>query len=406
MSLIDPQGRTIDYLRVSVTDRCNLGCVYCRPWSSPPVREADRLTNREITSFCREAAALGIRHIKITGGEPLLRKDCCALIAELKKIPGIDTVTLTTNGTLLRRYLPSLIDAGTDGINVSLDTLNPRRYEAITGSDCLNEVMAGIKEAAGALIPLKINCVTMQDFSQALMAAPDPLSDYFALAELARSLAVDVRFIEEMPIGMSSESFSRVCFDHRRLTEAFLVRYPEMTPTAAIRGCGPAVYYQIPDFEGCIGFISALHHNFCQSCNRIRLTSQGVLKGCLGFEGTICLKPLFREAALEEEVLKEKQLEETQLEEKQFKETQFEENQFKKTQFKEKQFKEEQFKETQVKEKQVKEKQVKEEQVKETQLQEALKGAILEVVRQKPPCHRFGEQHPQTEREGMSKIGG
>lgn len=351
MSLIDPQGRTIDYLRVSVTDRCNLGCVYCRPWSSPPVREADRLTNREITAFCLEAAALGIRHIKITGGEPLMRKDCCTLIADLKNIPGIDTVTLTTNGTLLRRYLPSLLSAGVDGINVSLDTLNPRRYEAITGSDCLNEVTAGIKEAAEALIPLKINCVTMQDFSQALTAASDPLSDYFALAELARSLAVDVRFIEEMPIGISSENFNRVFFDHRRLTEAFLTRYPEMKPTAAVRGCGPAFYYHIPEFKGCIGFISALHHNFCKSCNRIRLTSEGVLKGCLGFEGTIFLKPLFQEAALEEEVLRE-------------------------------------------------------EHFKKKQLQGALKSAILEVVSQKPPCHRFGEPHPQTERESMSKIGG
>lgn len=331
MSLIDPQGRIIDYLRVSVTDRCNLACVYCTPQNPPCQGGPELLTNSELTAFCRETAALGIRHIKITGGEPLLRKDCCALIAQLKKLPGIEAVTLTTNGTMLRRCLTPLLEAGVDGINVSLDTLNPKRYEAITGSDCLPEVTAGIEAAAKALIPIKINCVTMQS-----VEGEFPLSDYFELAQLARSLAVDVRFIEEMPLGGSSEGFNRISFDHRRLMEEFTARYPAMKPTASVRGFGPAVYYQIPGFKGCIGFISALHGNFCKNCNRIRLTSHGVLKGCLGFKGTIRLKPLFEEPNPEER----------------------------------------------------------------------LRNAILETIRSKPACHRFGENDPQAERGSMSKIGG
>lgn len=325
MSLIDPQGRTIDYLRVSVTDRCNLGCVYCRPFSSP-LQNTDLLTNRELTAFCREAAALGIRHIKITGGEPLIREDCLALIAGLKKIPGIEAVTLTTNGTLLRRCLSPLREAGVDGINISLDTPDPKRYAAITGSDCLPEVIEGIKAAAKCSIPVKINCVTMDN----------TLSDYFTLAELSRSMAVDVRFIEEMPLGASPKGTGRVPLDHRRLLEEFTARYPGMKPAPSPRGFGPAVYYRIPGFTGCTGFISAMHINFCKNCNRIRLTSQGVLKGCLGFEGTIRLKPLF----------------------------------------------------------------------KEPNPREALRNAILETVRHKPPCHHFGEKYPHAEQEDMSKIGG
>ena len=193
MCLKDPYGRIIDYLRVSVTDRCNLNCAYCRPENSPFLSRKALLTSEEILAFCREAAILGIRHIKITGGEPLLRTDCCSIVEKLKKTSGIETVTLTTNGLLLRAHRGRLKEAGIDGINISMDTPDRACYAALTGSDRLPELLDSIRSTAGLGIPMKINCVIMDGLV--------PVTDYLALAEMARSFPADVRFIEAMPFG-------------------------------------------------------------------------------------------------------------------------------------------------------------------------------------------------------------
>ena len=292
MCLKDPYGRIIDYLRVSVTDRCNLNCAYCRPENSPFLSRKALLTSEEILAFCREAAILGIRHIKITGGEPLLRTDCCSIVEKLKKTSGIETVTLTTNGLLLREHLGRLKEAGIDGINISMDTPDRACYAALTGSDRLPELLDSIRSTAGLGIPMKINCVIMDGLV--------PVTDYLALAEMARSFPADVRFIEAMPFG----STPMPALNHLDILKLLSSRYPDIKPEESERGFGPAVYYRIPGFTGCIGFISAVHGSFCYSCNRIRLTADGFLKGCLGFESNICIKPLFRQAGYKDALQK------------------------------------------------------------------------------------------------------
>lgn len=283
MCLKDPYGRIIDYLRVSITDRCNLNCAYCRPGDAPFLEEKELLTAEEILTFCREAALLGIRHLRITGGEPLLRDGCCRLIKDLKALDGIESVTLTTNGTLLSRHLSQLKEALIDGINISMDTLDEEHYAALTGFPLLPGLLEAVRETVSFGIPVKINSV--------IMDGRIPVTDYLDLAELSRSLPVDIRFIEAMPLGGSLPS----ALDHRKLLSLLSSRYPGIKRLNTARGFGPAVYYAIPGFSGCIGFINAVHGNFCGNCNRIRLTARGVLKSCLGYEGTICIKPLFGE---------------------------------------------------------------------------------------------------------------
>lgn len=283
MCLKDPYGRIIDYLRVSITDRCNLNCAYCRPGDAPFLEEKELLTAEEILTFCQEAALLGIRHLRITGGEPLLRDGCCRLIKDLKALDGIESVTMTTNGTLLSRHLSELKEALIDGINISMDTLDEEHYAALTGSPLLPGLLEAVRETVSFGIPVKINSV--------IMDGRIPVTDYLDLAELSRSLPVDIRFIEAMPLGGSLPP----ALDHRKLLSLLSSRYPGIKRLNTARGFGPAVYYAIPGFSGCIGFINAVHGNFCGNCNRIRLTARGVLKSCLGYEGTICIKPLFGE---------------------------------------------------------------------------------------------------------------
>ena len=269
--MIDGFNRTIDYIRLSVTDRCNLRCRYCMPpdgISCLPMREI--LTYEEIEHLCRIFADLGIRKVKITGGEPFVRKNICHLIRRIKQIPGIDSVTLTTNGTLALQHLEELKAIGIDGINFSLDTLQPTVFHQITGRNGLEEVLAAINRAVSLQIPnIKINCVPVRDFN--LPEIPD-------IAALAKNYPVHVRFIEMMPIGLSLE------------------------PIDGIFGNGPAHYYHIPGFIGHIGFISAMSHMFCDKCNRIRLTTDGQLKTCLFYENGTDLKYLIRNNCSDEEL--------------------------------------------------------------------------------------------------------
>ena len=190
--MLDQYGRSIDYMRVSITDRCNLRCRYCMPEGVELLPMKDILTYEEIREICSEAARLGIRKLKITGGEPLVRLGCADLIRELKAIEGIEQVTMTTNGVLLGRYLPELIRAGLDAVNISLDTLDRDRYAAITGRDELVSVLESVDAALASPLRVKINAVLQKGVND---------DEWFSLAELARGRALDVRFIEIMPIG-------------------------------------------------------------------------------------------------------------------------------------------------------------------------------------------------------------
>ena len=273
--MIDGYGRNVDYMRVSITDRCNLRCRYCIPNGIPWIPMEEILTLEEIVVICQEAAALGIRKIKITGGEPLVRKGCTDLIRMLKAVPGIEQVTLTTNGVLLKQYAEALSESGLDAVNVSLDTLDAKQYKEITGFDSLTDVLAGIEEVRKYSIPLKINAVLQRGINE---------MQWKDLMELARDRKIDVRFIEMMPIGYGKR-YETIA--NTQLLEQIRQQYGELEADLQVHGNGPAVYYRIPGFAGSIGCISAIHGKFCGQCNRIRLTSTGQLKPCLCFaEGT------------------------------------------------------------------------------------------------------------------------
>ena len=281
--LKDRFGRTIDYMRVSITDRCNLRCAYCMPDGIAPAPAEALLTGGEIAFVCRQAAGLGIDRFKLTGGEPLVRPDCAKLVAALKGIGGVRQVTLTTNGVLLRARLDELLDAGLDAVNVSLDTTDRAQYRAITGVDALEAVMASIRAAAGRL-PVKINCVAQDGVN-----ADAPLS----LAALARELPVDVRFIEMMPVGAGKR---RKTVPNADILATIERAYGRTVPDARAHGNGPAVYRRAEGFLGGIGFISAVSGGFCRDCNRLRLMSTGELKPCLCYADAIPLRDILRGA--------------------------------------------------------------------------------------------------------------
>lgn len=279
----DSFGRKIDYMRVSITDRCNLRCRYCMPDGVIPCEHSEILTYDEIVTVCKEAVKLGIVKFKITGGEPLVRKDCATLIKMIYQIEGVKEVTLTTNGVLLKKYLPELIDAGIRSINISLDTLDREKYKRITGFDELDRVLESIDEALAFGLKVKINSV---------MHTRDYKEDFNNLIMIAKEKSIDVRFIEMMPIGLGQES-------HLVSNEDLLLelkrRYEGIEFDDVERGNGPSIYYKIPGFKGDIGFISAIHGKFCKDCNRIRLTSIGELKSCLCYGNELSLKKALKD---------------------------------------------------------------------------------------------------------------
>ena len=284
--MTDALGREIDYLRVSITDRCNLRCRYCMPNGAEWMPMEEILTYEEIAKVCEAGAALGIRHVKVTGGEPLVRKNCADLVAMIGEIPGIEAVTLTTNGILLKEQLPDLVRAGLRAVNISLDTLNREKYASLTGFDALEGVMDGIAAALSAGLRVKINAVSLDLGAD---DAEDP--EWFALASLAKDLPLDVRFIEVMPIGFG-RTFQTI--DHRTLLASLKERVPQLKEDQSAHGFGPARYVRAEGWKGSIGFISAIHGKFCAECNRVRLTSTGLLKPCLCYEDGVNLRDILR----------------------------------------------------------------------------------------------------------------
>ena len=287
--MVDLQNRTIDYLRVSVTDRCNLRCVYCMPAHGvKPVAHEELLSYEEIIKICRCAAALGIRKIKLTGGEPLVRRGMAGLIRNIKEITGIDEVTMTSNGVLLYSELPALAQAGLNAVNISLDTLNPQHFEAITRRKEEHPTLATIDKALELGMRVKINTVLLHEYN---------IDDFLELAELAHHRPIDVRFIELMPIGKGKE-FTGV--STAEVKQRLAGAYGELIPCQKKLGNGPASYASPAGFVGNLGFISAVSVGFCSSCNRIRLTSTGFLKLCLHYDEGVELRELLRSNITEE----------------------------------------------------------------------------------------------------------
>lgn len=283
--MIDSHGRKIDYMRISITDRCNLRCQYCMPEEIPSMQHSEILRFEEILELCHHAVSLGITKFKVTGGEPLVRKGCLSFLRSLKNTPGVEQVTITTNGVLLKEYLPELESIGIDGINISLDTLNPNTYNKMTHREEFSHVWDSIIAAEASKIPTKINCVLLKGIND---------HEFFDLIHLAKDYQLDVRFIEIMPIGYGKGYEG---FDQKDLLEKISKKYPDYQVEHNIHGNGPASYVMIPGFKGCIGFIDAIHGKFCEQCNRVRLTSDGILKLCLYYENGIDLKVLLRTGA-------------------------------------------------------------------------------------------------------------
>ena len=281
----DSHGRTIDYLRISLTDRCNLRCIYCMPDEGvEQMSHEDILRIEEIEEAVRVAATMGITRVRLTGGEPLVRKGVVDLIRSIKNTPGIEHIAMTTNGVLLPRMADELKEAGLSRVNISLDTLDPAQFSMITRRGKLEDALAGIRAALDVgFDPVKINAVTVRSLNQ----------DYLAFAKLSIENPLHVRFIEYMPVGESSGSSG--CgwgkedvvpseelieiIDERAQAEGLGALIP--AGGARPEGWGPARYYTFEGALGTVGFISPLSRHFCSECNRLRLTADGKLRPCL-----------------------------------------------------------------------------------------------------------------------------
>lgn len=287
--MLDRYGRVINYLRISVTDRCNLRCCYCMPEGVQDVGMKNILTFEEIWEIVRTGVSLGITHIRITGGEPLVRKGCVDLIRGIREIPGVETITMTTNGVLLGNYGKQLKKVGVDGVNISLDTLDPEEFYKITGKRELQEVLAGIRAVKTAGLPVKLNAVNRKELD------PIPLVRY------AQEENLPLRFIEMMPVGYGKKYVGRSNEELRETLEAVCGKAECMTNREELSrmGSGPAVYYQFSDLKVPVGFISAIHGKFCDTCNRVRLTAEGYLKLCLCYDEGEDLRRVLREGEKE-----------------------------------------------------------------------------------------------------------
>ena len=272
-----PSEQKVDYLRLSVTDRCNFRCVYCMPPEGvPSIPHEEILSYEDMAFFVEAAVEVGISKVRITGGEPLVRRGVPSLVAMIRAFPEVHDISLTTNGVLLPCFVNELKAAGLDRVNISLDSLDPDRYRRLTRGGCLDEALAGVESAWRAnLCPVKINVVMMPDLLREL---PDFVS-------LTRERPLHVRFIEWMPVGgcgprSTSDSLTK---DQvmAALEELGASGLGALVPVDSPTGWGPAHYYRFPGHEGTIGFIGSVSGHFCAECNRLRLTADGRLKNCL-----------------------------------------------------------------------------------------------------------------------------
>lgn len=290
--LFDSWQRQINYLRISVTDHCNLSCVYCSVGSVPHLPRNEILSYEEIQHAVQVAARMGISKVRLTGGEPLLRADLSKLVWMISQIEGIDDISLTSNGILLSKYAVELKEAGLKRVNVSLDTLKEDRFKRITGRDKLGEVLSGIEAAhLAGLNPVKINMVVLQGIND------DETIDF---VRMSTSQGWHVRFIEFMPFGMP-EAKALETVSAQEIQER-IQSLGKLEPYTGKTGNGPARYYRLPGARGTIGFITPMTEHFCHSCNRLRLTSDGQLRPCLLDDDEVNLKEALRNGASTDEL--------------------------------------------------------------------------------------------------------
>ncbi len=291
----DQFDREIDYLRLSVTDKCDLGCVYCVPGGKQPhATSSNSITVEEVARIARAAAELGVRKVRLTGGEPLMRPDIVELITAVAE-QGISDLSLTTNGQKLVELATPLKAAGIRRLNVSLDSLDPTRYRDITGGGKLDRALDGIAAAeAAGLNPVKINMVPMRGVNHDEIAA---------FARLTMERPVHIRFIEYMPTGRKGQWDKDKCVTSKEAQEIIESEIGPLTKRE-FKGKGPSRNYTLKGAEGIVGFISALSHSFCYLCNRLRLTSHGRIRACLFSDTEIDLLGPMRQGADDDEVVR------------------------------------------------------------------------------------------------------
>lgn len=294
--MLDNYQRELNYLRISVTDRCNLRCVYCMPPEGVQfLSHKEILRIEEIETIVKAAASIGVKKVRLTGGEPLMRKGLDELIRRIAGVPGIDDIALTTNGLLLPTLVQVLKEAGLRRVNISLDTLDSTRYREITCNGTLDKAWAGINAALEAdFQPVKINTVVIRGFNDDEVAG---------IAGLTLEKPLHVRFIEIMPVGQSNSWATRRCVPAQEVMSQISAKLGPLLPAKKPEGNGPAQYYRLPDAQGTVGFISSMSNHFCSSCNRLRLTSTGTLRPCLYDGSEVDLKTPLREGASTEEIV-------------------------------------------------------------------------------------------------------
>jgi GTP 3',8-cyclase len=287
-NLVDSFHRRINYMRISVTDRCDLRCIYCASTSFQNQTHEDTLRYEEIYRIVQAAASIGVSKIRLTGGEPLVRLHLNRLVSMLVSVPGIDEVSMTTNGTLLTKYAAELKAAGLKRVNVSLDSLQPDKFTRITGSDKLQNVLQGIEAANNiGLVPVKINMVVLKGIND------DEILDF------TRKTITDgwnVRFIEHMPFAGANMQ-GKDLVSTQEIISIIRQQFGELQPHRPSVGNGPATYYKLANANGTLGFIGAVTECFCAQCNRFRLTSDGKLRPCLLDDDEIDIKEPLRRGA-------------------------------------------------------------------------------------------------------------
>lgn len=286
--------RQIDYLRVSITDKCNFRCVYCMPEQGIELKHHQEILRlEEFLRIINVAAQLGVKKVRITGGEPLVRRGIVDFISSINEINGIDDIALTTNGALLEKMAVSLKRAGLRRINISLDTLISEKFSAITRVGSLETVLKGIdKSLEVGFEPVKINTVVINGFNF------DEVLDFVALT---KDKPLHVRFIELMPIGETEEWDEKKFVPADKILELIQAQYQVVSSTG-VKGAGPAKYMTVPGHKGSIGFITAMSNHFCHQCNRIRLTSEGKLRPCLHGSNELDLKNLLRAGCTDQQL--------------------------------------------------------------------------------------------------------
>lgn len=292
MKIKDSYNRTITYMRISITDHCNFHCQYCMPEGIQWAPSETILTYDEILTICKVAVSKGIQDFKVTGGEPLLRPGCMDFLRQLKKMEGVRSVTLTTNGLLLNQFAKELANMQIDSVNISVDTLKEEQFNKLTGTTGnFSKILSTIDLLEECQIKTKLNVVLLKETKDQIIP----------LASMAKDRNIAVKFIEIMPVGLGRKTEG---ISAKEALGILQHTWPDLHVAKEVKGNGPAIYYKTSKLKGTIGIIHAVSNPFCEDCNRIRLTSQGILKSCLCYEAGMNLRELLRGGAGEPELSK------------------------------------------------------------------------------------------------------